>query len=137
MEKKMFFFSSVDYSKRSNGYFLECTDAQIAKFCKKQLQFYRSYSNINSSYLDDKGLHLLDSGKMILANNVINRLNTFFHQPLSHPNQICTSENCGNLQHDLQMLQNERLKFNKNPLLGYLIINSLRNKIIDLREIIQ
>ena len=50
---------------------------------------------------------------------------------------ICTSENCGNLQQDLQMLLNERLKFNKNPLLGYLNINSLRNKIINLGEIIQ
>ena len=50
---------------------------------------------------------------------------------------ICTSENYDNLQHDLQMLRNERLKFNKNPRLGYLNINSLRNKIIDLREIIQ
>ena len=50
---------------------------------------------------------------------------------------ICTSENCGNLQQDLQMLLNERLKFNKNPLLAYLNINSLRNKIINLGEIIQ
>ena len=32
---------------------------------------------------------------------------------------------------------NERLKFNKNPLVGYLNINSLRNKIIDLTGIIQ
>ena len=50
---------------------------------------------------------------------------------------ICTSENCGNLQYDLQMLRNERLKFNKNPAVGYLNIDGLRNKIIDLREIIQ
>ena len=50
---------------------------------------------------------------------------------------IYTFENCGNLQHDLQMLRNERLKFNKNPLLGYLNINSLRNKIINFGEIIQ
>ena len=34
------------------------------------------------------------------------------------------------------MLRTERLKLNENPLLGYLNINSLRNKIIDLREII-
>ena len=50
---------------------------------------------------------------------------------------ICSSENCGNLQHYLQMLRNERLKFNKNPPVGYLNINSLRKKIIDLREIIR
>ena len=50
---------------------------------------------------------------------------------------ICTSRNCDNFQHDLQMLQNECLKFNKNPLVGYLNINSLRNKIMDFREIVQ
>ena len=35
------------------------------------------------------------------------------------------------------MLRNERLILYKNPLVGYLNINSLRNKIIDFREIIQ
>ena len=35
------------------------------------------------------------------------------------------------------MLQNERLKFNKHPLVGYLNVNSLRNKIIDFSKIIQ
>ena len=35
------------------------------------------------------------------------------------------------------MSQNERLKFHKNPLVGYLNINCSRNKIIDLKEIIQ
>ena len=50
---------------------------------------------------------------------------------------ICTSENCGSFQHDLQMVQNERLKSNKNTLVGYLNSNSLRNKIINLRKIIQ
>ena len=50
---------------------------------------------------------------------------------------ICTSGNCSNLQHDLEMLRNERLKFNKSHLVGFPNINSLRNKIIDLKEIIQ
>ena len=35
------------------------------------------------------------------------------------------------------MLRIENWKFNKNPLAGYVNINSLRNKIIVLREIIQ
>ena len=50
---------------------------------------------------------------------------------------ICTSKNCVNLQHDFQMLRHERLKFNKNSRVGYLNITSLRNKIINLREIIR
>ena len=47
---------------------------------------------------------------------------------------MCNSENCDNLQHDLQMLRNERLKLNKNPLVGYLNINSLRNRIVDIER---
>ena len=35
------------------------------------------------------------------------------------------------------MLQNDRLKFLRNPLIAFLIINSLRNKIIDLGEILK
>ena len=37
---------------------------------------------------------------------------------------------------DLQILHDARIKYPKNPLLGYLNINSLKNKITDLREII-
>ena len=37
---------------------------------------------------------------------------------------------------DLQMFKNLRLEKCENPLFGYLNINSLRNKIVDLREII-
>ena len=35
----------------------------------------------------------------------------------------------------LQTLQDDRVKFHNNPLLGYLNINSLRNKVTDLRII--
>ena len=37
---------------------------------------------------------------------------------------------------DLQILLKLRLKYPRNPLIGYLNINSLRNKIIDVREMI-
>ena len=37
---------------------------------------------------------------------------------------------------DLQILRKLRLKYPRNPLIGYLNINSLRNKIIDVREMI-
>ena len=137
------FISSVVYNKRSNSYFLERVNAQIAKFCKEDNYGFIDHSNINSSHLYYDGLHLLESGKIILTNNVITCLNTFslslyaIQTNSEYMVSICTSENCGNVQHDLQMLRNERLKFNKNPLLGYLNINSLRNKIIDLKEIIQ
>ena len=38
---------------------------------------------------------------------------------------------------DLKMIQNDRLKFLHNPLIAYLNINSFRNKIIDLGEILK
>ena len=37
---------------------------------------------------------------------------------------------------DLQILRKLRLKYPRNPLIGYLNINSLRNKIFDVRELI-
>ena len=37
---------------------------------------------------------------------------------------------------DLQILRKLRLKYPRNPPIGYLNINSLRNKIIDVREMI-
>ena len=45
----------------------------------------------------------------------------------------------GNLSDEtgLQQLQEDRLKHRKNPLIGYLNINSLRNKITDLRVIMK
>ena len=72
------FISSVVSNEISNGYFLERVNAQIAKFCKENNNGFIDSSNINSSHLYDDGLHLLESGKIILANNVINCLNTFF-----------------------------------------------------------
>ena len=38
---------------------------------------------------------------------------------------------------DLQVLRHERLKHNKNPKIGYLNINSLRNKLTYLRVILK
>ena len=38
---------------------------------------------------------------------------------------------------DLEMLQNDRLKFLHNPLIANLNINSLRNKLIDLGKILK
>ena len=41
------------------------------------------------------------------------------------------------LAKDLQVLHHERLKHNKNPMIGYLNINSLRNKLTDLKVILK
>ena len=36
---------------------------------------------------------------------------------------------------DLQIMYESRLKYPRTPLIGYLNINSLRNKIVDVREV--
>ena len=57
--------------------------------------------------------------------------------------QTHTLFNCQNLKENLseetglRQLQEDRLKHRKNPLIGYLDINSLRNKITDLRVIMK
>ena len=51
-------------------------------------------------------------------------------------NQVCISKPTSNpIEADLQILQEDRIKFHNNPLLDYLNINSLRNKVTDLRII--
>ena len=45
-----------------------------------------SFGNISSIHLFDDGLHLLESGMCILANNFICKLNYFFWTHLHHPN---------------------------------------------------
>ena len=46
-----------------------------------------------------------------------------------------SKQTSNSMKADLQILQDDRVKFHNNPLLGYLSINSLRNKVTDLRII--
>ena len=45
-------------------------------------------------------------------------------------------DNIGLVSSGSEALSENRLKYVKNPLIGYLNINSLRNKIVDMREIV-
>ena len=64
----------------------------------------------------------------IIFNNAHN------HPPDVFLNQECISKATSNsMEPDLQTLQDDRVKFQNNLLLGYLNINSLRNKVTDLR----
>ena len=49
------------------------------------ISFLLINSNI-SIYLFDDGLHLVESGRCILANNVIDRINNFLLAHRHHPN---------------------------------------------------
>ena len=53
-------------------------NAYVANLCKENSYNFINHSNNNSSHLYDGGFHMLESGKIILENNIINCLNTFF-----------------------------------------------------------
>ena len=75
------------YNKSSNEYFMERVNVQIVNLCKENNYGFIDHSNMNSSHLYDDVSHLLESRKFIFANNLINCLNTFPPQSLSHPNR--------------------------------------------------
>ena len=85
---------------------------------------------------------LLESGKKILGNNFIVYLNNFFSRYAHTPsNNIFMNDSnlrrVSSLTTDIQVLHHDRLKHNKNLIIGYLNINSLRNKLKDLRVILK
>ena len=49
---------------------------------------------------------------------------------------LIKESNIGLISSGFEAVRENRLKYVNNPLIGYLDINSLRNKIVDLREII-
>ena len=95
-------------------------------------------------HLREDTLHLVGSGKVILTNNLFIFLSFNTH---TSSGGIYLDDNIRNTKPgisiwksstaELEMLQNDRLKFLRNPLIAFLIINSLRNKIIDLGEILK
>ena len=88
--------------------------------CKHNSFEYINNGNVSNIHLFEDGLHLLESGMCILANNFMCKFNYFFRtQSLN-----------------LQILSKNRLKYPTNPLIDYLNISSLRNKIIDVRDVI-
>ena len=58
------------------------------------------------------------------------------HPPDVFLNQECISKPTSNyVEADLRILQSDRVIFHNNRLLGYLNINSLRDKVIEVRLI--
>ena len=77
----------------------------------------------------------------ILANNFICKFFSDTFTPSERTfltNDIVAKENSMSDQSlDLQILSKNRIKYPTNPLNGYRDINSLRNKIIDVREVVE
>ena len=80
------FVSAIVRSKSFPESFLEEANENISFMCKNDNFIFAYNNNISNIHLFDDNLHLLESGRCILANNVINRVNNFLLTHLHHPN---------------------------------------------------
>ena len=77
---KRVFFSGITYTKRIAWQILDDAHEQLVGLCKRLEIIYIDNRNIREIHLFKDGLHLLDSGKRILANNFIFNLNNLLCQ---------------------------------------------------------
>ena len=103
--------------------------------CKKNGKVFLDNGNISNMDLYQDGLHLPERGKCLLAKNFIFVLNIFLNMLTSPFSRYKAPLDCSE-KTDLQRLQDLRLHHRKNPFIGYLNINSLRNEISDLRVLL-
>ena len=73
------FVSAIVRNKRIPESLLEEVNEKISFMCKNN-------SNISNIHLFDDGLHLVELGRCILANNVIGCINNFLLKNRQHPN---------------------------------------------------
>ena len=94
---------------------------------------------ITTEYLWKDGIHLQDLGTNILSSNFITFVNSFLIDNDNNRFWLNHSHQTNDLKFgsDLEGLINLRRAYQNNPLIAYLNINSLREKIISLREILK
>ena len=80
------FVSVIVGNKRIPESLLEEVNEKISFVCNKNNFIFVDNSNISNIHLFDDGLHLVESGRCILANNVIDRINNFLLAHRHHPN---------------------------------------------------
>ena len=69
--------SGVVHTERVNVKTPENTHDKMASLCSKLKLRYIANGNINVNYLPKDRLHLAESGKTILANDLISNMNNF------------------------------------------------------------
>ena len=94
--------------------------------------------NISKGNLYKDSLHLLEAGKRILANSFTNGINNNYFFIKAQKEQLFLTKDTNKDTRsidctDLQTLKKDRLNYPRNPLIGYLNLNSIRNKISDIR----
>ena len=119
------------FNERVPNSFVDEVNSKIISMYQDNSFGYINNGNISNIHLSDDGLDLLESCICILANNFICRLNNFLrthlHQRTILTNSIVNHENSVLIQNSI--LGKIRLKYSNNPLIGYLNIDSLRDKI--------
>ena len=78
------FVSSLVYTTRVNLPILERVHSLISNYCPEKACFYIDNRNIRRFCLHKDGLHFIESGKKILANNLIVNLNKLFLEMHTH-----------------------------------------------------
>ena len=85
---KYIFVSGLVYTKRIITEFLEDVNLKLVNVCKEMQVYFIDNRNIMGFYLFRDGLHLLESGKRLLANNFVSNFNNFLsvkHRPNLFP----------------------------------------------------
>ena len=85
---KYIFISGLVYTKRIITEFLEDVHLKLANVCKEMQVCFIDNRNITGFYLFRDGLHLLESRKMLLANNFVSNFSNFLsvkHRPNLFP----------------------------------------------------
>ena len=90
----------------------------LSNYCRENACFYIDSRNVRGFRLYKDGLHLLESGKKILANNLIVNLNNFFLETHTHHPPISFWRTFS-ITTELQILHHERLIHNKNPMIVF------------------
>ena len=80
------FVSAIVRNKMIPESLLEEVNEKISFMCKNNNFIFVDNSNTSNIHLFDDGLHLVESGRCILANNVIDRINNFLLAHRHHPN---------------------------------------------------
>ena len=74
------FLSGIVYIKRIALQILNDIHDRLISLCKRLEINYIDNRNIRETHLFKDGLHLLDTGKQILANNFVFNVNNFSYQ---------------------------------------------------------
>ena len=82
------FISSICYNTRASNDYLQEINRRIGGICRENNFNFIDNSNITEKHLFKDGLHLLYPGKVIVANNIINRINEFLSMHLYFPNSF-------------------------------------------------